>query len=707
MSNSEPTEDLNKMCGKGANEVPKLETVYTFTNFGRNYHRMVESFGRTVATGQYSARESCYKIFEDLLQVTEAQFISSSELIDPELKVHLESARLNNGVTSFGSGPDDTKRMLVFEVRQTDITFKKSQHAITMPIVGGCFCALGNLREVFPGPMFPMSHLLYGIGSEMLAASDCCISDTLSMQLKAEFVNSSWFSQLFQHRIVLPGMALSEFLSLSLQISDLKNDDKSRAELFFISNVRVELQEFTSVSKDGLMSKDTRSITIVESKPDCRVPIGSKFDAIPILLKSSLPQCGPTFFSDNLLRCYGLKILVVLSHQCIPQVFLSSFLELHMARRRHERFDRQDVANIWIKYPGGNTTHVPAYVMKFASDDRTLQRFLSFAKDRLVDLKNEFFRCLLRSYRHTESSKVFLFVLEGSKYVFQREDRYDRGPLDLYRPRAFWHRLEGWQKLQGCREPHMEVRLLNKARSANHILLAKLEACLCLMFGDQTVQFLEILPHKKYRRTFADHSFFLGEEKLPFMTRVTEREYGHSGRFLPLEHAAVTFAGTRLSAFMKIEMISAVGFEEANRKKPMKDVWIQLEHIEIELIELRRLQRRSDYETTVLLHKDLNPLTKPFMWSKFGDRTPGNLRARSMTLPEEVFDCKIPDNVEPYLFCPMSQSTRTCILKVRILFSSMGRKFLLMWQFDLRIAPMNAGEKRLCFDIKCNRSMYE
>ncbi|QWU87659.1 hypothetical protein CA3LBN_001924 [Candidozyma haemuli] len=429
MSNSEPTEDLNKMCGKGANEVPKLETVYTFTNFGRNYHRMVESFGRTVATGQYSARESCYKIFEDLLQVTEAQFISSSELIDPESKVHLESARLNNGVTSFGSGPDDTKRMLVFEVRQTDITFKKSQHAITMPIVGGCFCALGNSREVFPGPMFPMSHSLYGIGSEMLAASDCCISDTLSMQLKAEFVNSSWFSQLFQHRIVLPGMALSEFLSLSLQISDLKNDDKSRAELFFISNVRVELQEFTSVSKDGLMSKDTRSITIVESKPDCRVPIG----------------------------------------------------------------------------------------------------------------------------------------------------------------------------------------------------------------------------------TFADHSFFLGEEKLPFMTRVTEREYGHSGRFLPLEHAAVTFAGTRLSAFMKIEMISAVGFEEANRKKPMKDVWIQLEHIEIELIELRRLQRRSDYETTVLLHKDLNPLTKPFMWSKFGDRTPGNLRARSMTLPEEVFDCKIPDNVEPYLFCPMSQ----------------------------------------------------
>lgn len=696
MSKRELVEKPKVTCGEGANEVTRVDTVYAFTNFGCTFHLMVENFGRAVGTSLYPFQECWYKALEDFVQVTETQVSSSNKRFDPELKVNLEYARLNNGITSIGSGPEDTKKKLVFEVRQTHLKFNDSNHELPAPSIGCCFLVMGNQYEMFPGPKFPMSHLIYGVGSEVSASSCHHVCDTMKVDLHAEFLNPSWFRQESHHRNVLPGMALSEFLALSLRVSGAYKSNEKPPQPFYISHLKVDVQEFISVSRNGLISNDVRHITILDSEAHHLVPLESEFLVPPDLLKCSLPQFGPSFFSDDLLRSYGLKILVTLSRGCLPHIVLSNFLEVNLARTRTEVIDYKDSFN-YERYIGGSPSIFPFYVTKYSSDDRTLQKFLSFAKDSLFDTENQFIRCQLRCYPHNEDNKVLLFALEGLDFVFRRRHRYDRGPYRLFRPRRPWHRLRGWKKLQGCLEPHVVVRLSSKAEHGDRPFLKKNQVFGCLMLGEQTLETLEVFPGRLWNRASPGRSYLIGESKLPLFVRINDRVNGCLGRVWNL--SAVTTAGANVSAFMELEMIIAQGDEEANCPRALKDVCIQLEHIMIELIEVSSMQGRNSLKNRSLLQKDLNPAIKPFCRSDFTDRTPGDLGSCSMILPDEILDCKIPGDVEPYLFCPMSQNMRSCGLFGRVLFSINGTKDFYWWYMDLRIA-IETEEVKSCFDVK-------
>lgn len=105
------------------------------------------------------------------------------------------------------------------------------------------------------------------------------------------------------------------------------------------------------MSKNGLISNDIRHITILDSEAHHLVPLESEFAVPSDLLKCSLPQFGPSFFSDDLLRSYGLKILVTLSHGCLPHIVLSNFLEVNMARTRSEVIDSKDLSD-YERYVG-------------------------------------------------------------------------------------------------------------------------------------------------------------------------------------------------------------------------------------------------------------------------------------------------------------------------------------------------------------------
>ncbi|PVH13968.1 uncharacterized protein CXQ87_002090 [Candidozyma duobushaemuli] len=318
----------------------KLDTVFSFKNLGSDYQKVLAEMERLSDTNAYTFSANCYKINDEYHQVNELQLISS-DLNTPERKVHLENARLANGVTAFGSGPDPTIPKVLFEVCRTYITHDWSSHELPMPTVATCFLTSGVKKQHFPGPKFPMSHRLAGFGSEMNMESVSAIDEDMPIKLRAEFMPFPHFRQDLCHRIVLPGMCVSDFLSLDFRATGLVDDRLE--EPFIITEVRIELQEFTSTHNHEAAFQDVRTKTLLESKPFESIMLSKRPSRISAKMYScELPMVGPTFFANDLTRSYGLKATFKLSHDKIGKVTSTVFVELNMAQEKSERRRDED-----------------------------------------------------------------------------------------------------------------------------------------------------------------------------------------------------------------------------------------------------------------------------------------------------------------------------------------------------------------------------
>ncbi|PSK36899.1 hypothetical protein C7M61_003763 [Candidozyma pseudohaemuli] len=333
----------------------KLSTIYQLRNFGTNYKRQLDAVVEAVDKNVFLSRTVGLLLQGEHLQVTELAVKSLDMAEHPDLKIQIEYARLRNGVTAFGKGPNPGSTMLVFEVVHTYHTFDWSDLEMPMPIVGKCFLAAGDDRQLFPGPKFPMSHQLYGFGSEMKMGSihDNVTMDGGSLELKADFKPPSWIQQEAYSRIVLPGMHVASFLPLSLQLVDEWSSNTKLQELLHLTKIRVELQEFRCVPDRNFESTDIQRKVLVEQEVFMAINLFNKKTMIPhTMYDCVIPEVGPTFFTDGFLRTYGLEVTLTISNERTLTFNASVFIELNVAQKKVEQMKDEEVRRSISSYLG-------------------------------------------------------------------------------------------------------------------------------------------------------------------------------------------------------------------------------------------------------------------------------------------------------------------------------------------------------------------
>ncbi|PVH13680.1 uncharacterized protein CXQ87_001794 [Candidozyma duobushaemuli] len=228
-----------------------------------------------------------------------------------------------------------------------------------------------------------MSHSLRGEGSEFDMSSVHKITDDVSLELNAEFFHQPWFLQMLHHRIVLPGMSIPEFLSLSLHlVGDTKTDDRFM-EPFHISQVCIELQEFVSVRKYVCSFEDVRTMVVSNTSPNELASLAHQEVVVPPeCYDCKLPEIGPTFFTNGFTRSYGLKITMKLVHKSIPGILASTFLELNVAEKKEERINFEEC-------PGSEVSDI-YYDIAPPLSQEALEKHMANNQDQLRSFSDDF-----------------------------------------------------------------------------------------------------------------------------------------------------------------------------------------------------------------------------------------------------------------------------------------------------------------------------
>lgn len=199
---------------------------------------------------------------------------------------------------------------------------------------------------------FPMTQYLYGqscdVHEKVTWPNICPIHATL----EANFILPDWFEQEEFGRVVVPLMRVSEFLGLRLFVKQPLETSHSQNKLQ-ITRIVVELRElitYTEYDKEGIGFDPRRRVyrtnTLLDLK--CKVAVrpieGSdgEYRILSSLLDCTLPDIGPTFFTNNSQRSYGIRIGVELGFQgnC-PPVTLYTFLEISVAEKIYHNVKRQ------------------------------------------------------------------------------------------------------------------------------------------------------------------------------------------------------------------------------------------------------------------------------------------------------------------------------------------------------------------------------
>ncbi|PVH16025.1 uncharacterized protein CXQ87_003888 [Candidozyma duobushaemuli] len=290
----------------------KLDTVFKFYKYKRDFNQFVADLTKVMEENAVSFRVTGNNIGEKFHRVFELQLLRSDEAHDPESKSIMEDVLLRRGMP--------------------------------IPTMGSCFYVDGDELRLFPGPKFPMSHSLNWVGSERDLTSVHEITNEASIKLKVEFKEASWFYQDAFHRVVLPGMPVSEFLSLSLEASGESEKDDRLIEPFFVSEICLELQEFLAVRKEGRIYREVRRSDLLRTSLFEFLPLSrDSFSLLPDWFSCELPNIGPTFFTKDLTRSYGLNVSVRISHKSIPNFNVSVFIELNVAQEQSERVDSSTI----------------------------------------------------------------------------------------------------------------------------------------------------------------------------------------------------------------------------------------------------------------------------------------------------------------------------------------------------------------------------
>ncbi|PSK39439.1 hypothetical protein C7M61_002052 [Candidozyma pseudohaemuli] len=398
-------------------EAPRetLTTIFQIRNLGTNFSRQLDAIVEAVDKQIFSFRTLGLLIQGEHHQVTELVVKNSEMAKDPDLKILIEKARMKNGVNSFGAGPDFGNPLLVFEVLHMYHTFDWSNLEMPMPIVARCLIAVGEERQLFPGPKFPMSHQLHGFGSEMdMGTTHNIARSGRRLEFRAEFKQATWIHQEAYFRIVVPGMYVPSFLPLSLQILGERSSDNMLKERFHLTKIRVDLLEFSCVPSKYTEATDTRSMVLVEKETSMEInSLNSKIMIPPTMYDCVIPQVGPTFFIGGFTRTYGLKLTLSICNKRGPRFNVSAFIELHVAQRRYERIHEQDVHKPLWHFLGCNEDedardqdHFMKSLRDLESNDACLSSFSrEFASDEATDKFQRYF---------------FLMHQQGGKGCFHR-----------------------------------------------------------------------------------------------------------------------------------------------------------------------------------------------------------------------------------------------------------------------------------------------
>lgn len=635
--------DLFKaFSGKTSRQTPekrgpvKLDTYFQIKSFGTDFKRFEADFSTVVEQNPYSFRTKGVNILGELHQVTEIRLVAEeASSYDPEQKIIIENARQKHGVTSFGAGPHPERNRVMFQVYHTYVTFNWTNVEMPNPAVGTCLYVVGKERVFFPGPKFPMSHLLRGEGSEFDMSSVHKITDDVSLELNAEFFHQPWFLQMLHHRIVLPGMSIPEFLSLSLHlVGDTKTDDRFM-EPFHISQVCIELQEFVSVRKYVCSFEDVRTMVVSNTSPNELASLAHQEVVVPPeCYDCKLPEIGPTFFTNGFTRSYGLKITMKLVHKSIPGILASTFLELNVAEKKEERINFEEC-------PGLEVSDI-YYDIAPPLSQEALEKHMANNQDQLRSFSDDFDQYLLLSHRNG-SAGCLLFFIESSRSTCSNLDSTDsNGFIGYFKKslRLYYAKLACKAYFGGIYQCGRGEKQSNPVPGGDVSNSKKPYAMGCLMVGNDVVE--AIPPEQFHRRVRAlDIIALLGDEKVPLASRIVMPDDKVSKSF---GFDAIAKPGMKLSDIISFTYILPQSFQAASRENQVEDYSMNFTYVEVCLFSIERSGFTILKSKKVLLEKTKLPSIR---WSEFKESVPGSLSACAFILPEETFDAVIPLDLQP------------------------------------------------------------
>lgn len=664
----------------------KLTTIFQFRNFRRNFTRQLDDIVGAVNEQVFSFRAVGLLLQGEHHQVTELVVKTPDLADDPDLKLHVEKARTRNGVTSFGAGPNFANNMLVFEVLHTYHTFDWSDLEMPMPIVGRCVLAVGEERQIFPGPKFPMSHQLYGFGSELEKGSTHyhALSGG-SVEFEANFEQVPWIRQEPYSRIVLPGMYVPSFLSLSVIVAHRRILNMFLEEPLHLTNVRVEFQEFSCVPNKYLQSTEVRSKVLVDKKISMEIFRANWLLTVPdTFYDCVIPKVGPTFFTEGFIRTYGLKITVALSHKSGPSFNASAFVEINVAQEKYEKIHEKDIFNPrYMGTDGIETCYGKHSSLKpFQTSEPTDDSLSSFSRLNADEATGKFQRYCFLMHNNGEKGCFLLSadIMKGPKFADSRsEPKSDF--LQSSSKLQKWLGSPTWLPSRKCLCSGLATRRITLptfgAGSTRFIPLT----APCLVVNGQVIEANLPRAFTQLIRSYPYPSCPLGEEGIPLSIVVSLY-----GRTLYHRSREETFLcatpGMELDKFAVCKFIVARPFKDASRYQNVEDTSIHLEHIRITLLEERYENGKKFEESTPLLDGHF-PCT--IRWSEFQDAVIGSPEARTRSLPPGFLDCRIPIDTKPSLFCFKKGLARWHELDCSFVVSNLGRRYTLHCRHQLYI----------------------
>lgn len=290
-----------------------------------------------------------YKVMNNVYRATEVTF-RRTEVVQPSyvLTPRMKRALSLSNIEGFGTGP-----MLATDVPHVKYVVLEAGQLFSGPeywkkineLTGDSLFVIAGEFFRFKELEFPMTRALYGISQDILNVSglpeDC--SDMVSLKVKVYRTHQYWQGEL--GRIFVPKMSISALLRLHLVLSPPGGDSLEFPSLE-IHHVKVELQELLWCLKDEEAAESVyqfewymREQLLLDS--ECSMVIDSlawsdqSEISLPIsLFDCKIPEVGPTFFSNHLLRCYALKITFDVNWKEKHCPFtLSTFLEINVATK--------------------------------------------------------------------------------------------------------------------------------------------------------------------------------------------------------------------------------------------------------------------------------------------------------------------------------------------------------------------------------------
>lgn len=643
---------------KPATETTKLDTFFVFKSFGNNFHQFREDIQNVSSQKYYSFKSVGYKLSGEYHLVSEIQVQRGTDSKEDKLKLAIENALCRNGVTSFGAGPHPDNKMLVFQLRNTQLTFDWSDYVIPTPAAAGCFITVGKDTELFPGPQFPMSHLLYGVDSEMNMSSLYSINNEASLLVKAHFNPPPFFQQDNHRRIVAPGMEVSDFLALTFQATDMTD-----YEPFLILKVSVVLQEFVSVYHNSRVFQDTREMTLLENAPHEMIWVSRR----PLKLPTStyackLPSLGPTFYSEDLTRSYGLKVSMKLTRKSMPLIKTSTFMELHVAQEHSEKFKGSSFT-LSSKHRKPSL-YVETMVPTGKGDIK------SFFDNELKNGGRKFQR-----YRFQSHGNINLLILET--FLSKIDD-----------PPGLLENIKSSKKylLKFLKDPpnnhKISSRILNRPVAGSDMTnLDGPYASTCVKYGKNHLQAISFEKNYHYMRTYSSYSVPAGDESFPLTMLFKHNEHGRFRQTRNWGLEAIVVPGMKLSEFVSLLFVLPLSYHDMKRVRPTNDIRIQIHRLEITLIQTKVTAGIQTKKETPLFSK--NELAVLY-WSQFNEGVTGSRYARAMRVPPAVIKGGIPSNAEPSQY-GFSKSVQYSV-KVCLLWSHGREVKRLMWSYFVEIA---------------------